>query len=143
MPTISSSCASVETPKDADPYARTDGKTEADGQRGEDTDLYGTGRELRVLGLHVWAALQADAYLGMRPSKKSIRHMIETVHALTVEAMVWQETTALVDKLNRTLRGWANYFQVGTVNPAYRAIDTYTTCLHPGITNALPPHCIS
>jgi RNA-directed DNA polymerase len=67
------------------------------------------------------------AYLGMRPSKKSIRHMIETVHELTAEATVWQETTALVGKLNRTLRGWANYFQVGMVTSAYRAIDNYTT----------------
>jgi len=46
-------------------------------------------------------------------------------HALTAEAMVWQETAALIGKLNRTLRGWANYFQVGTVNKAYRAIDSY------------------
>jgi RNA-directed DNA polymerase len=67
------------------------------------------------------------AYLGMRPSKKSIRHMIETVHELTAEAGVWQETTVLVNKLNRTLRGWANYFQVGMVTKAYRAIDSYTT----------------
>jgi group II intron reverse transcriptase/maturase len=68
-----------------------------------------------------------NAYIGMRPSKKSIRHMIETIHELTAEATVWQDTPALVGKLNRALRGWANYFQVGMTTRAYRAIDTCTT----------------
>src|ERR1700687_6303374 len=66
------------------------------------------------------------AYLGMRPSKKSIRRMVETVHALTAANTTWQETTQVVQESNRALRGWANYFQVGTVSRAYRALDLHT-----------------
>ena len=65
-------------------------------------------------------------YLGAKPSRESVKQVVEKIHALTVRTGTGQETTEVVEKVNRTQRGWANCFQWGTVSKAYTAIDAYT-----------------
>src|SRR6202521_3957292 len=73
-----------------------------------------------------YSALTGKAHIALWPSKKSIRRMVEKIHELTALKTGWQETTVMREKFNTMLRGWANYFQVGTVSRAYRALDNYT-----------------
>ncbi len=74
----------------------------------------------------MYSARTGQARIGYRPSKKSIQRMVNNIHELTEQATTWQEATELVRQINRKLNGWANYFQVGTVSTAYRAVDSYT-----------------
>jgi len=74
----------------------------------------------------IYSARTGQANLGLRPSKKSVKRVIEKIHALTDQAWLWQDAAELVARVNRTLRGWANYFRVGTVSKAYRALEAYT-----------------
>ena len=65
------------------------------------------------------------AYIGTRPSRKRITRLCRTISEET--AARWTQTGVRdrVERLNRMLRGWANYFCLGPVSKAYRAIDAH------------------
>jgi len=67
------------------------------------------------------------AYIATRPSRKSIKRMTEAVRIQTGRNMEWLDVGEMVKRLNQKLGGWANYFKLGPVTPAYRFIDRYTT----------------
>ncbi|MFA5866164.1 MAG: reverse transcriptase domain-containing protein [Phycisphaerae bacterium] len=65
------------------------------------------------------------SYIGTRPSNKRIRRLCEQIRADTERRWLWREVRDLVDHLNRMLVGWSNYFCLGPVSKAYRAVDTH------------------
>ena len=65
------------------------------------------------------------AYIGTRPSRKSVRRVMAEVSELTSHRTTWLAVEAVVGRLNRLLVGWGNYFCLGPVSKAYRAIDAH------------------
>ena len=67
------------------------------------------------------------AYLCPQPSRKKIRQLCESLHEQTRRSTMQMDPKELVVRLNRRLRGWANYFSLGPVHKAYRVVDRYIT----------------
>jgi RNA-directed DNA polymerase len=65
------------------------------------------------------------AFLGTVPSRKRVRRICETISELTGRDQLLLDQEMVVTKLNRTLTGWANYFCLGPVSQAYRAVDEH------------------
>jgi len=65
------------------------------------------------------------AYIGTRPSRKSIKRMVGSITEETDRRRTLLDADYVVGRLNRKLSGWANYFCLGPVSSAYRAINTH------------------
>src|ERR1700758_4565147 len=53
--------------------------------------------------------------LGTTPSKKRVQRICRAISDETGRDKVWQDSKTVVDRLNRMLIGWANYFCLGSV----------------------------
>jgi RNA-directed DNA polymerase len=67
------------------------------------------------------------AFIGTTPMRKKVRRLCENLREDTSRRKTLLDEEELVRRLNRKLRGWANYFQLGPVSKAYRAVDHYVT----------------
>jgi group II intron reverse transcriptase/maturase len=65
------------------------------------------------------------AYIGTRPSKKSVKRMVASISEVTDRRTGMLDAEEIVGRLNRKLTGWANYFCLGPVSPAYHTLDTH------------------
>ena len=74
-------------------------------------------------GPHYYKA-NGKRYLGASPSKKSVQRFKTKVGELLVPGNIdpWWD---VCDTLNRSLRGWSNYFSYGTRRSVFRAVDRY------------------
>ena len=65
------------------------------------------------------------AYIGTRPSRSSVVSVCRRISELTQRRYGLLDSGVVVSRLNRVMEGWANYFQLGQVSPAYRAVDAH------------------
>ena len=63
------------------------------------------------------------AYIGTRPSQASVQSICRKISEWTAPRNGRLLRGQMVEHLNRAMTGWANYFVLGQVSPAYRAID--------------------
>ncbi len=66
------------------------------------------------------------AYWGTTPSKKRVQRLCKSISEMTRRSQTQQDAATLVASLNRKINGWANYFCLGPVSKAYRAVEEHT-----------------
>jgi RNA-directed DNA polymerase len=67
------------------------------------------------------------AYLAASPAKKKIAKLCDAIGEQTSSQWTPMDEEEMVGRLNRKLRGWANYFDLGAVGRAYNAVNYHVT----------------
>jgi RNA-directed DNA polymerase len=67
------------------------------------------------------------AYLAASPAKKKIAKLCDAIGKQTSSRKTQLDEERMVGRLNRKLRGWANYFDLGSVSRAYNVVNHHVT----------------
>jgi len=65
------------------------------------------------------------AYIGTRPSPKKVARLCREISEITDRRWTLKDAEDRVALLNRKLVGWSNYFCLGPVSKAYKAVDQH------------------
>jgi RNA-directed DNA polymerase len=73
----------------------------------------------------IYDSRTGESYLGPRPSRKKVERLCREISALTTRRQALWDVDEQIGRINRKLRGWSNYFSIGTVSKAYRAVNAH------------------
>jgi RNA-directed DNA polymerase len=65
------------------------------------------------------------SYLGPRPSRKKVARLRDELSAMTGRKTTWLDVDEQIGRINHKLRGWSNYFCIGTRHQAYKSITEH------------------
>jgi RNA-directed DNA polymerase len=63
--------------------------------------------------------------VGPRPSRKKVDRLCGEISDLTARRTLLLDVEEQIGRINRKLRGWSNYFRIGTVSTAYRNVNSH------------------
>jgi group II intron reverse transcriptase/maturase len=63
-----------------------------------------------------------QGFISTWPSAKKVTRIRDTLSAMTRRSSTGLSVEAMVEQLNDVIRGWANYFRLGSVSAAYQAV---------------------
>jgi group II intron reverse transcriptase/maturase len=72
-----------------------------------------------------YAPKTGRTYLGTRPARAKVQKLCRSLSALTDRKSLRLDPEEIVGRFNSRLRGWANYFSLGAVSKAYRAVEQH------------------
>ena len=66
-----------------------------------------------------------ESYIGPRPSRKKIERLCREIGEMTTRRKAGRDVKVQIRAINHKLKGWSNYFRIGTVSKAYRNVDSH------------------
>ncbi|XOV73935.1 MAG: group II intron reverse transcriptase/maturase [Verrucomicrobiota bacterium] len=85
--------------------------------------------DMEFLGYRIgqyYSVKRKRSFIGTSPSKKGVQSFCKEISKMTRRQRFHLEPEELVSQINRKLRGWANYFCLGSVSRSYRVVDNHT-----------------